>query len=245
MDYKILLQPPYDIFTILALFTLGLSGLEILMFFFGLSFDNFFPSDVNLDIDADMDFDMDSSSSIDTLHYGSDSINLLNLGKVPFLVILLSLSSSFSFFGFGIHFIAQELGTTISNLIVIPSTVGLSLFFTSGITMLWKRIFSDKKSVAISEKSFIGKIGIVNLGTATNKNAVEISLYDERNMKHYIIGQVALPNIKIEQNSKVFIIHKKKDSHFLVLPYFEENTSINKKIETHTEYLIQEANSSI
>jgi hypothetical protein len=241
MDYTILLQPPYNIFTIVALFTLGLSLLEILMFFFGLSFDNFINLDSHSDLDLDLDLDIENDISI----YSYDSVNLLNLGKVPFLVILLSLSSSFSFFGFGTHYLAQELGTTISNLIAVPFSVGLSLFFTNTITIFWKKIFSDKNSVAISEKSFIGKIGTINLGTATNKNSVEISLYDERNMKHYIMGQVALPNITIAQNSKVFIIHKKKNGNFLVLPYLEQIETIENNMEKNNNFLTQESNTSI
>jgi hypothetical protein len=113
--------------------------------------------------------------------------------------------------------------------------------------MLWKRVFSGKNSLAISEKSFIGQVGVINLGTATNKNAVEISLYDERGMKHYIMGRVALPNISVGQSEKVYILHKKKNDYFLVLPYMDKAQKSNKSdfFEKESNNLTKEINSGL
>lgn len=225
MNWEFLFNPPYDIFTIVGLFTLGISVLEIASVIFGLSLSKLFSHDHDLDIHADLDanhlFEL-PESSIDSLE-SVNFVNLFNLGQVPFLLILLSLTGFFSFFGFGTHLIASKLAMTVPNLLVVPISMGLSSFFTYKVSKWWKRVFPNIESYAVSGRSLVGKIGTINLGTATYENGVEVAVYDEHNSKHYVMARVAIKGVSINQNEKVMIVHNQADGSYLILPFIEKS----------------------
>ena len=220
MDLESLFLPPYDIFTIVTLFTLALSGLEIFFVLFGFSFSKFFG------VDHDFDLHLDSKNALEFHYDPLENINLFNLGQVPFLVLLLSLTGFFSFFGFGIHILSRDMGLVLNNLLVVPLSVGLSSFFTYGVAKWWKRVFPNIETYAVSKRSFVGRVGTVNLGTVTKENAVEIAIYDQHKAKHYIMASVAMPDVSIEQNGKVIVVHKKSNGTYLVLPFLEKETKL-------------------
>lgn len=231
MNLEFLFNPPYDIFTIVALFTLGISILEIASVIFGLSLSKLFSHghDIHVDLDAKHISDLSEASldSIDSINF----VNLFNLGQVPFLLILLSLTGFFSFFGFGTHLIASKLSFIVPNLLVVPVSMGLSSFFTYKVSKWWKRVFPNIESYAVSGRSLVGRIGTVNLGTATYENGVEVAVYDEHNSKHYVMARVAIKNVAIKQNEKVVIVHNHTDGSYLILPFTQKSevTSIAAK----------------
>jgi hypothetical protein len=227
MSFDVLLRPPYDIFTIVVLFTLGLSILEIITFIFGFSLSKIFhhAHDVHLHTHADAHVSLHDASldAVDSISF----VNLFNLGYVPFLLIILSLSGFFSFFGFGTHLVAKEFALSLSNLFVVPLSVGLSSFCTYKVSKWWRKAFPNIESYAVSGKSLVGKVGMINLGTASYTNAVEIAVYDEHNSKHYTMAKVAIKNIEIKQNEKVILVHQKSDGSYLVLPFIEKSIEEN------------------
>ena len=228
MSWDVLFKPPYDIFTIVTLVTLCLSILEIATFLFGMSLSKLFHFDHDVDFDSIESFSL-ADSSLDALD-ALDSISfvsLLNLGNAPFLLILLSLTGFFSFFGFGSHLLAKNLELILPNLVVVPISVGLSLFFTYKVTQWWKRVFPNIESYAVSGRSLVGNVGVVNLGTASHDNAVEVAVYDQHNSKHYVMAKVAIKNISIKQYEKVMLVHKKEDGSYLVLPFLEKSQNQN------------------
>lgn len=223
MNLEFLFNPPYDIFTIVALFTLGISILEIASVIFGLSLSKLFSHghDIHVDLDAKHISDLSEASldSIDSISF----INLFNLGQVPFLLILLSLTGFFSFFGFGTHLIASKLAIIAPNLLVVPLSMGLSSFFTYKVSKWWKRLFPNIESYAVSGRTLVGRVGTVNLGTATYDNGVEVAVSDEYNSKHYIMARVAIRNVAIKQNEKVMIVHNHTNGSYLILPFIQKS----------------------
>lgn len=239
MGYQIFFQPPYDIFAITALFALGVSLLEIVMFMFGFSFSKMIGADHDFDVDLDHDFDLDLDLSIDGLE-ADGSVNLFNLGDVPFLVILLSFTTFFSFLGLGGHWVVSNMGLEISNLVAVPAATSISALLTYSVTKWWKKVFPNSESYAVSERSLIGRVGEINLGTATKKNAVEVAIYDEHNSKHYVMAKVATNNVELKQGQKVILVHKEKSGNYLMLPYFL--SVVEEKIENN---LTQEKNAML
>ncbi len=233
MNLEFLFNPPYDIFTIVGLFTLGISILEIAIVIFGMSLSKLFSHGHDVDLHADVHGEFDTNHFFDLPESALDSLDtvnfvtLFNLGQVPFLLVLLSLTGFFSFFGFGTHFLASELGFKLTNLLVVPASMGLSSFFTYKISKWWKKVFPNIESYAVSGRSLVGKVGVVNLGTATYENGVEVAVYDEHNSKHYVMARVAVKNISIQQSEKVMIVHNNADGSYLILPFIQKAESQN------------------
>lgn len=226
MTFENLFLPPYDIFTTVAMFTLGLSVLEILLILFGFSVSKF------LHIDHDVSLNLDAKNAIDFSHFSHDPlehVNLFNIGQVPFLAVILFFTSFFSSIGFGTHLLASNLGFTLSNMLVVPLTVGVSSFLTYKATKVWKKIFPNIESYAVSERSLVGKIGVVNLGTATDTNAVEIAVYDQHKAKHYVMASLAIKDVAVHQNEKVMLVHKHKNGRYLALPVVETEKEAHKQ----------------
>ncbi len=226
MNYQLFFQPPYDIFTIFALFTMGLSLIEIVMFVFGASFTKLIGSDNHIEINDPLDFENDISE----LSFESDyQPNLFNLGEVPFLVILLSFSSFFSFLGFGSHWLLSSMGINLSNIFVVPMVTAASSGFTYLFTNWWKKTFPNSESYAVSEQSLIGKFGTINLGTANKDNPVEVAIYDEHNSKHYVMAKAASDS-HLYEGQKVILVHKEKDGFYLMLPFHHASKNIDKNV---------------
>jgi hypothetical protein len=241
MNWEILFNPPYDIFTIVALFTLGISVLEIFSVIFGFSLSKLFSHGHDLDFHAELKADHLFDFHGSHLHHveldSGNFVNLFNLGQVPFLLILLSLTGFFAFFGLGTHLVSSHFSFQVPNLAVVPLSIGLSSFFTYKVSTWWKKIFPNIETYAVSGRSLVGRVGMVNLGTASYDNGVEIAVYDEHNSKHYVMARVAIKDTLIQQNEKVMIVHNNADGSYLILPFIEKSKAedvVVKKLEMNS-----------
>lgn len=212
---NLFLTPPYNIYTYATGFVFLLSLLEIIMFTVGVSLSKFFTHDIDIDHSHHNHWSgLDQGVTI-------ESVNLLNLGKVPFFLILVCIAGFFGFSGISIHLLLKSLGMSLSNLFVLPLSVLFSTLLTYATTSIWSKFFPNEETYSISEKEYIGNNGIVNLGTGDRDNAVEVSTYDKYGNKHFIMAQVALPNVKVNEGEKVIIVARENNKHFLVLPLVE------------------------
>lgn len=212
-----LFAEPFTIYTISLLFLLGLCVLEILFFFVGMSLGKLAHFDVDLDLDYDFNVDLDHAQDL----------NFLNLGKVPFLVILLSFAGLFTFFGMGTHILSNNIfGTYISNFIVAPASIGLSAFFTSSITGLWRKYFPSEETYAVNDKNFIGFKGKVVGNRMDDENPCQVSFVDKFGTKHYMMAKPAIVGDVMYEGDDVFLVKKEASGLYYVLSCMGQEKSM-------------------
>ena len=209
-------ESPYDIYTIATGFVLALSFVEIMLFVFGSSLSKIFSNELivekDLIFDKSIDFNLEHNFEIDNL-------NLFNIGKVPFFLILVSLAGIFGFTGIGSHILAKYLNISINNLFIFPFSVLTSIIGTYVITNIWSKLIPNYESYVIKQKELIGQVGNVVIGSGDISNLVEVSIIDKYNKNHFFMCRVLLENIKVNKDDRVRIInYNLKNKEFEILP---------------------------
>lgn len=233
------LQEPYLIFTISALILMAIAILEaIAVMTVGSSMDSLIPhaDGEGLDIGLHDNLSMDVFNST-KLNIGFEGgINLLNLGKVPFMIVLAALTAWFTISGYSIHFVSSSLGFSLSNYFVAPFSFGIATLGTYFTTKMVSRFLPSEKSYSISEKDLIGSIGVVTVGEGDSNKSVQVRIVDKFGSQHYIQAKVALPNITVKAKEKVIVLKKGKDTFYKILP----KVSLSEDIKVENKQSIDE-----
>jgi YqiJ-like protein len=169
---------------------LGLALLEMAILLLGGSLfgfvDDLLPD--SLDGDADIAVGVE-------LHAPGASSSLLEqvlgwfaIGRVPFLVVVTALLTSFGLIGLMMQTLLQHaIGTALpASLAAIPALVGAS-FTTRWLALRIARIIPREETSAVSRDSFIGRIATITLGSARRGEPTQARLTDSHGQTHYIM----------------------------------------------------------
>lgn len=217
------LQEPYLIFTISALFLIALAILEAISFFTtGASMDKLIDGhESGVDgISKDIDF---LQFSKDGLDIGIDGVNLFNIGKVPFVVILASLATWFSICGYSMHFIAERNSIALSNFLSVPISFAIASIGTYFTTNIIAKIVKNHESSAVNIDDLMGEIGVVVINEGSSEKPVQIKVIDKFNKEHYLMARVAVDGVVVKQNDEVILINQQNDYFVKVLPKLSVN----------------------
>lgn len=227
-------QEPYSIFTISAIILLAITILEgIAVATMGSSMDNMVgggdADGIDLDVGLHDDLHMDVFSASQSYAGIESGINLLNLGKVPFMIVLAALTTWFTISGYTIHFTSSLLGMSFSNYFVAPISFGIAALGTYFTTKLISKILPTETSESIVEKELIGSIGVVVLGEGDMNRSVQVKVLDNFGTEHFIQARVALPNMKVSAKDEVIILKKTNDAFYKILPKVSDKVKAQKK----------------
>lgn len=237
-------QEPYSIFTISAIILLAITILEaIAVITVGSSMDSIVSggdSDgIDLDVGLHDDLSMDVFSSAQSYGGVEVGINLLNVGKVPFMIVLAALTAWFTITGYSIHFSLASLGVSLSNYFVAPISFGIATLGTYFTTKLVAKFLPSEKSYSIKEKDLIGSVGTVVLGMGDNNRSVQVKIKDIFGTYHYVQARVALPNIQVKASDEVIILKKGNDGFYKLLPKVPDSVKSGSK-QSIEEFLMNE-----
>lgn len=128
------------------------------------------------------------SLDIDVDGGGFDQIlGWLEVGRVPFLVVLAAQLTFFAVVGFALQAAAVRLlGAPVSGWIAAPAAFVVGLWPAKGVTRLVARFVPQEQTSAVSADSFIGRAAVVTQGTARGKLSAEARLTDEFGQNHYV-----------------------------------------------------------
>jgi len=129
--------------------------------------------------------------------------------RVPVLMRLIIFLTAFGLIGFGVqstayHIIAALLPAWLAS---IPAFV-VALLILKVMGGLLERLMPTDETEAVSEKSFIGRIAIVTLGTATKGSAAQAKLKDEYGHPHYIMVEPDTDRETFKQGDEVLLIQQ-------------------------------------
>ncbi len=171
---------------------LGLALLETLIFLLGGSLfgfvDDLLPDSLDGDVDVDVAAEADLSAPSASSGMLEQVLGWFAVGRVPFLVIVIALLTSFGLIGLTLQGVLRQMtGFPLpASLAAIPALVGAS-FTTRWLALRIARIIPKEETSAVSRDSFIGRVATVTLGSARSGEPTQARLTDSHGQAHYVM----------------------------------------------------------
>ncbi len=174
-------------------------------------FDMDVDADMEIDVDVDVDIGIDVDSGNLPIHY--TVFSWLNLGKVPFMVLVTIFLMIFGFSGYIFNYIALSIiQTTLPRFLLVPISIILSLL---GVGFLGKKIgklIPSEETSAVSTDSFVGKIATITIGTAKKDYPAQAKLQDKFGRTHYVMVVPIKDEDVFVQGTQVLLVEKSKNN---------------------------------
>ena len=185
-----------------ALFILEMAGM-----FFGISLLGL------IDDQAEMDADTDASSGF--TQFGS----WLALDRVPLLVWLVLLLTTFGISGLLLNFFSQTiLNTYFAHWLVMILALLLGLFLTARCGGFIARLLPKQESSATTADELVGTVGHITVGVARHNSPAEGKFVDTHGQPHYLLVEPIEPDEQFSQGEKILLIQK-RDYRWLASRY--------------------------
>nr|WP_320048603.1 YqiJ family protein [uncultured Desulfuromonas sp.] len=159
------------------------------------------------DLDLDFDADLPDSSSPFAL---SRLLGWLRFGEVPALMLLVIFLTAFGLIGFSIQLLAQKsFGAFLPAFLASLLSVFVSLPVVRVLGGGLAHILPKDETSAVSDKSFIGRIAVITLGTAQQGSPAEGKLIDKHGQAHYLMVEPDVVDDAFQQGEQVLVVSKK------------------------------------
>lgn len=206
LDY--LLAPENVTFALAAGLLAVISVLQVASFLLG-----FAPlSGVDDWLGGDLDLSVDHTPT-----FGEALLSLIGVGKVPVVFSFLFFLFAYACIGYGLQWVIGALGFGLwpAWLASLAAFVVSLPVLRGGNEVLGKLIPGDE-SLAVSEATFIGKLAVVTLGTATYRRSAEAKLEDDHGRTQYVQVVSDLEEESFRAGEEVVIVGK-RGSEFTVV----------------------------
>lgn len=163
---------------------------------------------------VDMDVDVPDVQSPGLV---SQLLGWLYIGKVPFLIVLIALLTSFGIVGLIMQSLIQSLlGLMLPALLAAPLALAGALPVSRGFTAGIARIMPRDETEAVSTDSFVGRVAIVTTGTARHGSAAQARLSDQYGQSHYVMVEPDSADEALPTGSEVLLV-KKQGNRFIAI----------------------------
>ncbi|NVK55842.1 MAG: DUF1449 family protein [Alteromonadaceae bacterium] len=178
---------------VLTLLVLELAGM-----FFGLSLLSL------VDDPAEADFDTTS---------GIELTSWLALDRLPLMVWLVVLLTSFGITGYLLNFLSLSFLTTYFNpWLVIGLAILIALLMTSQCGGFIARLLPKQETSATTTEDLVGTVGYITLGVARPSNPAEGKFTDSFGQPHYLLVEPIETNEQFSQGEQVLLLKKQARS---------------------------------
>ena len=212
-------------FTVSLAVMLGIAVLEGVMTLMGAGLSGFLDS-LLPEIDADVDVDLGSDSSMGASEVPavtplSKLLGWLRVGKVPVLILLVIFLTGFGLLGLTIQsFVHNTAGFFLPGLVAS----GIAFFLALPVVRVFggaiSAIMPKDETDAVAEKSLIGRIAVITIGTARKGSPAEAKVKDQHGLTHYVMVEPDLEDDTFASGTAVLLI-KQEGSVFKAI----ENTN--------------------
>lgn len=159
------------------------------------------------------EFDADIDADIDMAEPGGGTDSLIKLlswfriGEVPVIMLFIIFLTGFGLMGLIVQFTAiQILDKTIPSLIATVPAIMFALPTVRVCGGLLGKYMPKDETYVVSEKSFLGQIATITMGTARDSNPAQAKLKDLHGQTHYILVVPDNPADSFNQGDKTIIV---------------------------------------
>ncbi len=169
--------------------------------------------------DADVDADMPVDGGVHGVAAGggwlSGLLGWLCVGRVPLLVLLVALLTSFGLAGFVVQSLVRSLtGGHLPALLAVVPAVMLALPPTRWLALGLSRMMPKEETDAVSTRTFIGRVATITRGVASPGMPAEARLRDATGHTHYVLVEPDEADDRFEQGVEVLITGQTSASRF-------------------------------
>ena len=167
----------YFPYTLAIGFMLIITLMEVISaFLFGgiFSFIDSMLPDIDVDVDVDVDF-------------GTAFLTWFNIGKVPFLVILVIFLTSFGLSGIALQKFLIESGFNFSPWAISLAPLTVSFFCIHFIGNIIAKIIPKDYTTVVSKDTFIGKHAEISIGSCSKGSPTRAFLTDDHGYRHNVM----------------------------------------------------------
>ncbi|MEL1250634.1 YqiJ family protein [Aurantiacibacter gilvus] len=175
-----------------------------------------FDLDADLDIDADLDSPNGSGADFD----GSASImggitTLLGLGRVPFLIWLMTFLFLFASIGVGIQSLAGNLlGAPLDALLAAVATFGVTLPVTATLVRPLGRIMPQDETSAVGIDSLVGRRAAITTGQARQGYPARARVRDRHGQTHHVMVEPHEAGSEFHEGDEVLLVRREGQTFF-------------------------------
>ncbi len=183
----------------------GIALLEGIASLFGAGFSSFLDS-LFPEFDANVDLDESEVTAPNTL---SRLLSWLRVGRVPILMLLVVFLTAYGLMGLGVQWLAEETyGALLSGWLASIPAMLIAVPTVSICGGLLDRFMPSDETEAVSEKTFIGRIATITLGTAKVGSAAEAKVKDRYGHHHYLMIEPDSTEDDFQTGENILIVKK-------------------------------------
>jgi hypothetical protein len=169
------------------------------------------------DVDLDAGPDTPAAEATSSNLFGQ-ALGWLNVGRVPFLVLLITFLAGFSVIGLGAQLFAATVIGLIPSVIAAPVAGFLALPVTRTASRLFGRIVPREETYAVSEAQFVGLVATLTLGPVEAGNPGKARLTDLHGNLHFLRVRSANPGAPFETGSEVLLVKRDSSVFEMIAP---------------------------
>ncbi len=130
----------------------------------------------------------------------------LQFGRVPALMLLVIFLTAFGCIGLGVQTLAGRLAAPLpATLAALPALL-LALPLTRASGSLLALVMPRDESQAVSATSFIGRVAVITLGSASHGHPAEARLKDQFGQSHYVMVEPDDHEGRFAQGEQVLLV---------------------------------------
>lgn len=219
-SYEFLLVDQNAPFLVAGAVTLLIAAVEVASLLLGFGLSNLI-DDLLPDFDPEPDFDGPDLDGVDSFDAAEASVFVqafawLNVGRVPFLVLLLSYLAVFTVAGLALQSAASAAIGLIPAWIAGPAAGAAALPVTRLTSRLLARIMPREETYAVGEEQFIGRTASITLGPVDAETAGKARLVDQFGNVHFVRVRAANAGERYQVGSEVLLV-RRDDAVFAVI----------------------------
>ena len=171
-----------------------------------------FDSDVDFDIDTDVDTSADFGGSASIM---GGITTLLGIGRVPFLIWLVTFLFLFAAIGVGLQSLASDLlGAPLHALLAAVVSFGATLPATATLVRPLARIMPQDETSAVGIDSLVGRRATITTGTARQGYPARAKAYDRHGQAHNVMVEPHEAGSEIHEGDEVLLVRREGQTFF-------------------------------
>lgn len=205
-------------FFVAVLLTLFIALVEVVGLLFGLGISGFIDDllpDIDVDaaveaeLDAGVDLDVDAdvdAADLGESNYFAQGFSWLNVGRVPFLILLICLLASFAIIGLLLQTLVSQIIGLLPWYLAAPPAFVACLPVTRWSTALVGRVVPQTETYIVSQDDLIGAVAVVTIGPVDSKTAGRARVTDANGNFHNVRIRAAKAGERFETGSEVLLV---------------------------------------
>lgn len=197
-------EPANSPFSIAIMVMFGIAILEGICLVLGFGIFQFLDTllpELELNTEIDISVDMESPSAL------SRFFSWLRIGKVPILMLLVVLLTSFGLIGLTIQsFVVSITGHLIPGWLASIPALLLAFPVVSVSGKILEKIMPGDETDAVSEDSLVGRVATITIGTAKSGSPAEARVQDQHGTTHYVMVEPDLADSEFPSGSQILLI---------------------------------------